>query len=232
MVRHGLGYCFAALLVLVVALPATAADEKQTAPSSGFLGDEAVYGHLESVKLKNGAEGKRWFGPSMNFQNYQKVLVEDVLLYPEPEPGPQVSEETLEQITKYLSDGLRRKVGSVVNLAAEAGPGVLRMQTAVTGVIVKTEGMKPYEVIPVAAVFGGLKAATGKRDMDVRVRVEARFVDSQSGELVGAAMRVLEGKELKGKKDQLQLEDVQDSLDDATDTASSVLSDILGPPKE
>jgi hypothetical protein len=222
-------FCAGMVLALAFAVSAVAEGEREgkAATNSGFLGDDSVYARLETVKLANGGEAKRWLGPSMTFSNYQKVLVDEVIMYPRAEPGPQVSQETLEAIQAYLSDGLRRKVGAAVSLATEPGPGVLRMQTAVTGVAIKTEGMKAYEVLPVAAVFGGLKAASGTRDMDVHVFAEARFVDSQTGELVGAAMRVLEGRDLKGKKDQLQLEDVKDSLDDATDGTSAVLADVL-----
>ncbi len=154
-------FCARVVLALAFAVCAVAEVEKEgkAGTNSGFLGDDSVYGRLEPVKLAKGGEAKRWIGPSMNFSNYQKVLVDDVAMYPRAEPGPQVSQETLEAITTHLSDGLRRKVGAVLSLATEPGPGVLRMQTAVTGVAIKTEGMKAYEVLPVAAVFGGLKAA-------------------------------------------------------------------------
>jgi hypothetical protein len=135
--------------------------------------------------------------------------------------------ETLDQIRSYLTEKLNAKVGAVLNVTTEPGPGVLRMQTAVTGVEIKTEGMKAYEVVPVAAIFGGIKALTGKRDRDVRVYVEAKFSDSQSGEVIGAALRKVEGEQLKGKKDQLELEDMQKSLDGATDDAQGFLSGML-----
>jgi hypothetical protein len=196
---------------------------KEEPTYSGYLGDE-VYGKLQEVELRKGVKAKRWIGPKLNFTNYQKILIDNVVLYPEPEPGPQVSAETLDQIRSYLTEKLNAKVGAVLKVTTEPGPGVLRMQTAVTGVEIKTEGMKAYEVVPVAAIFGGIKALTGKRDRDVRVYVEVKFSDSQSGEVIGAAVRKVEGEQLKGKKDQLELEDMQKSLDGATDDAQGFLS--------
>lgn len=195
--------------------------------NSGFLGDDAVYARLEDVKINKGSKAKRWIGPSLSLANYQKVLIDNVVLYPEPSPGPQVSAETLDKISAYLSEKLKEKVGAVLNLAEEAGPGVMQLQVAVTGVAIKTEGMKVYEVLPVAAIFGGVKAMTGRRDRDVHVFLEARMLDSQTGELIGAAMRRVEGEDLKGKKDQLSLADMQPALDQITDEAASNLSGML-----
>ena len=96
-----------------------------------------------------------------------------------------------------------------------------------TGVAVKTESMKAYEVVPVAAIFGGIKAMSGKRDRDVHVFLEARLVDSQSGELIGAVLRRVAGEDLKGKKDQLTLEDMQGSLDQVSDDAAGALGKVL-----
>ncbi len=215
------------LALLVVCSTGSVWAEDEKPQNSGFLGDDSVYAQLEEVELHKKVKGQRWIGPSLNISNYQSVLVDDVVLYPEPEPGPQVSAETLDEIRDYLTTELKKKISATLTLADAAGPGVLELQGAVTGVTVKTEGMKAYEVIPVAAIFHGIKAAAGKRDRDVHVFLEARLVDSQSGELVGAAMRRVAGEDLKGKKDQLTLKDMKDSLDQVTDDAAGTLSTVL-----
>jgi len=80
----------------------------------------------------------------------------------------------------------------------------------------------------VAAIFGAAKAATGTRNRDVKVFIEVKLVDSQSGELIGAILREAEGEDLKGKKDQLTLDDMRDSLDGMSDDGSAHLGDALG----
>ncbi len=214
---------FTVTLAILCAVPALAAGDELPA-HSGFLGDDAVYARLQEVEIRKGVNGQRWIAPSLNLANYKSVLVADVVLYPEPEPGPQVSADTLQEISSYLTEKLQSKVAAVLKTTDTPGPGVLKMETAVTGVVIKTEGMKAYEVLPVAAVFGAFKASTGKRNRDVRVFVESRFLDSESGELLGAVIRQLEGEDLKGKKDKLTLEDMQASLDELTDDASNGLS--------
>jgi hypothetical protein len=211
-----------ALITALCFISAGALAKDEATETSGFLGPE-IYAKLEEVKTRDGKKVKRWIGPSLSFANYQKVMVDEVVLYPKPEPGPQVSLETLEAIQKYTTHNLRERVGKVLNVAYEPGPGVVRIQMAITGVEVKTEGMKAYEVLPVAAIFGAAKAASGTRAMDVVAFIEAKITDSESGEIVGAALRRLEGEELEGKKDQLKLQDMQKNLDTAIGEASSTL---------
>jgi len=218
-----------ASLPLVCAIALTACSSlpaEKSAPTSGYLGKD-IYAKLEKLETDNNVDAMRWLDPRLNFTNYQKILIDNVVLYPEPVPGPQVSAETLEKIQAYLTQALVAKVSTVVEVTNEPGPGVLRMDTAVTGVEIKTEGMQVYEVVPVAAVFGGVKALTGTRARDVQVFLEVKFSDSQSGEVIGAAIRKIEGRQLEGMKDELELEDMQESLDTAIDDAQREISRVM-----
>lgn len=211
---------------VVAMFTATAWAEDQP-ENSGFLGDDSVYARLQEVEIHKGAKGKRWFAPHLNPENYQSALVDDVVLYPTPEPGPQVSAETLEDISEYLTSQLQGKIEKVIPRATTAGPGVLQIQAALTSVAIASEGLHAYELIPVSAIFHGVQAARGKRKQDVQVLVEVKLLDGESGELVGAVVRRIEGEELKGKKDQLVLADMQDSLNQVSDDAAGALSQIF-----
>lgn len=204
----------------------TAPKEAEIA-KSGYLGSDEVYDRLVETKTKNGKVVYRWRDSRLTKENFNSVLIEDVVLYPAPEPNEQVSEDTLRRISAYTTNLLKEKIGAIVPLADGPGPGVLVMQPAITGVVIQTEGMKAYEILPVAAVFGAAKAAAGKRAQDVFVRAEVRFVDSADGTLVGAAMRRVEGEELKGKKDQLEVEDMHDSLEHSTTEAASYIEHVF-----
>jgi hypothetical protein len=195
--------------------------------NSGFLGDDSQYSQLEEVKIRKGQKSQRWISPSLAEGGYKAVLVEDAVLYPKPEPGPQVSAQTLDTISDYLTSSLKIALSDSATLADSAGEGVLKMETAITAVEIATEGMKAYEILPVAAVFGAAKAAAGKRDMTVVVHVEVRLSDSVSGEVIGLAVRKVEGEDLKGKKDQLTLKDMQKNLDQAVKDAADTISGLL-----
>ena len=211
-----------AALFSVALSSATVADEDMS-DVSGYLGPD-IYKKLEDVEIRDGTKAKRWIGPKLSFANYKSFLIEDIIFFPEPEPEghPQVSEETLEQVRDLATTLLKAKVAEVLDLSEEAGPQVVRVQAAITGVSVETEGMKAYEVLPVTAIFGGIKAMTGTRDREVRIFLETKLSDSESGEVLGAGVRRLKGENLKGKKDQLTVEDMRKNIEQATDDAVSV----------
>jgi hypothetical protein len=205
----------------------TTAQKEAEIHKSGYLGPDEIYDRLVKTKTKSGKVVYRWKGPKLTKENFNSVLIENIVLYPKPEPTEQVSEDTLKRISAYTTNLLKEKIGAIVPLANEPGPGVLIMEPAITGVIIKTEGMKPYEILPVAAVFGAAKAATGTRAQDVLVQAEIKFIDSTNGELVGAAMRSIEGDKLKGKKDQLAVEDMHENLEHSTTEAASYMETIF-----
>jgi hypothetical protein len=70
-------------------------------------------------------------------------------------------------------------MGAVMTLSNDPGPQTVRVQAAITGVEIKTEGMKAYEVVPVTAIFGATKALQSLHWRRVR-RVRLEFL-SQGG---------------------------------------------------
>lgn len=215
---------FVALSAAVCSLPALA----EEAPKySGFIGDDSAYARLQEVKLHKGITAKRWFAPHLSPEHYQSAMVDDVVLYPTPQPTAQVSAKTLGDIRDYLSSQLQGKIATILPAASAKGAGVVEIQAAITGVAVKTEGLHAYELVPVSAIFHGVQAARGKRAKDVQAFIEVRLLDSESRELIGAIVRPVEGEKLKGKKDQLQLSDMENSLNQATDDASAALATIF-----
>ena len=80
-------------------------------------------------------------------------------------------------------------------LPPNARPLVTR--AAITGVNASNEGMKWYEIIPVAAVVGGVGAVTGHRDQDTELYVEAVLLDPTTNEPVARVVRKVFGNNWK-----------------------------------
>jgi len=215
--------CMALCLLLPMAGWSTAADKQ----FSGFLGPDENYARLQEAELKSGEKEMRWLSPKLNLANYKRVLLEPVGFYPEPEPNERVTAETLQQLQAHLDMRLREQVGEVLTLADSPASEVARIEAAVTGVAIKTQGMKAYEVVPMAAVMGGVKAASGKRKQDVSVFVEVRITDSENGELLGMVVRTVAGKPLKNKKTELKFSDIEADLDTAASDASEAIADSI-----
>lgn len=199
------------------------ADDKE---HSGYLGKE-YYDKMDKVKLDSGLKAKRWASDSFSSADYNTAIVDDVVFYPDPEPSDQVSAELLQEMKAYLTKELRAKIGSKVTLVNKPQKGAVRVSAALTGVVTDNENMKPYEIIPVAAIFAIATTATGHRDQEVHVFLEAKVTDSMTGETLVALVREIEGKKLKNKAQQLKMDHVQGDLDKISSDAETSLSEYV-----
>ncbi len=197
-----------AVLAACVLLLSAAAGPASAEEHSGFLGD---YSKLEKVEDALGVKRKIWVDAKFTGVNYQKILVEPVIFFPEPKPTEDVPEGVLKEILAYLDATLRKSIGAELPLVDAQGPGVVRLRMAITAVDVK-KGLKPWELLPTAMVMAGTKEATGRRKHDVEMFVESEMTDSVTHEKLALVVRQVKGVELKGK-DPLKLEDVQPQID-------------------
>ncbi len=132
-----------------------------------------------------------------------------------------------EAIAGYLTDSLRKNIGENVKVTDTAGPGVLRMQPAITAVVVKKEGLSAKDIIPVHLLFSAASAASGHMDEDVTAMIEVRVTDSVSGDYRAAVKLDLSGQKLKNKSAQLTLQDFQKSLDTGAAGGATAIQDAL-----
>ena len=216
----------AGLVVLFASVTSAVAADKEN--SAGFL-DPAVEAKLTEYKLSDGRKFNRWRSPQTTPANYKSIMVDRVIFFPSPSPGPQISSSTLDAIADHLTYTLRQKIGAKVPVVDNAGPGVLRLQAAITAVTAAPEGINsPVDVLPVMMLFSAASSAAGTKAEDVTAMVEMRVTDSVSGEYRAAGIMKLEGQQLKGRKDNLQLEDLQQALDLAAADSADILHDAVG----
>lgn len=196
-----------AALLAVAACSSNRVDPKDY---SGFLKD---YSRLQEAKSPSGDPVMRWIDPKVNINQYSQVFVEPSQFYPKPQPTAVISQQTLQEITRYFNEALRREMGSVMPLAKGPGPGVIVVRPAITAVSTSNEGLKPYEVIPIALIAAGVNTAMGGRDQDVDVGVEAAFLDGASQKVLAQVVRKGAGQELENDTQKLTLNDVKPVLD-------------------
>ncbi len=155
----------------------------------------------------------RWIDPNVKASQYTHVFIEPSQFYPKPQPTEVISAQTLGQITRYFNEAMRREMGSVLTLTKAPGPNTIVVRPAITAVSTSTEGLKPYEVIPIALVVAAVNTAAGGRDQDVKVAVEAAFLDGASQQVLAQVVRKGSGTELENDTQKLTLEDVKPVLD-------------------
>jgi hypothetical protein len=177
---------------------------------SGFLKD---YSLLKPAESATGAPVMRWIDPEVKLGKYTQVYIEPSQFFPPPQPTAVIPAQTLQAITRYFDTALRRELGKNLPLASGPGPDTLIVRPAITAVSTSTEGLKPYEVIPLALVAAAVNTATGGRDQNVEIATEAAFLDADTHKVLAQVVRKGSGTPLENDKTQLTLDSVKPVLD-------------------
>lgn len=86
------------------------------------------------------------------------------------------------------------------------------MYAAITGVSASDKGMQWYEVVPVAAVIGGVSAATGHRDQNSVLYIEAFLVDATTGRTEVKVVRKVFGEMLNNSSQKVTAADFNNAI--------------------
>lgn len=187
----------------------------EKAQYSGFLSN---YNNLQEVQTPSGGTAMRWVSPSWNPNAYDTVVFNKLELYPAPKPNERVNQQTLADIQNYMTSKAKASLGQKYRVvsntsSAPSGSRPLIMRAAITGVSAENEGMKWYEVVPVAAVVGATQAATGHRDQETILFIEAEFVDAKSNQTVAKVVRKVFGTALENESQKVTAKDFKAAID-------------------
>jgi hypothetical protein len=155
----------------------------------------------------------RWVDPQIDPDKYTHIYIEPTQLYPKPKPTVKIPQATLSGITAYYDQALRREAGKSLPLATAPGPGVLVMRAAITAVGSKTEGLKPYEVVPIALVAAAVSTASGIRDQETTLGTEAVFLDGGNNAVIAQVVRKGTGRPLSNDSQVMKPDDVKGVID-------------------
>jgi hypothetical protein len=182
---------------------------------SGFLNN---YNNLQEVKTPSGGTVMRWTSPSWNPNAYDTVVFNKLEFYPAPKPDERINQQTLTDIQNYMTSKARTMLSEKYRVvpsisSAPAGSKQLIMRAAITGISASNEGMKWYEVVPVAAVIGATQAATGHRDQDTNLFIEAELIDAKSNQTVTKVVRKVFGTTLENENQKVTAKDFNAAID-------------------
>ncbi|MEJ5056608.1 MULTISPECIES: DUF3313 domain-containing protein [unclassified Pseudomonas] len=182
---------------------------------SGYL---STYNNLQEFETPSGGTAMRWVSPSWNPNAYDTVAFTRLEMYPAPKPNERVNQQTLNDIQNYMTNKAKTTLGQKYRVvsspsAAPAGSKVLVMRAAITGVSASPEGMHWYEVVPIAAVVGGVSAVTGIRDEDTELYIEAEFIDAKNNQSVARVVRKVFGTTLENDKQKITAQDFKTAID-------------------
>jgi hypothetical protein len=198
------------LCVASIAMAGCASKITQPDEYSGFLSD---YSQLKEAKSPSGVEVMRWVDPQLDLNRYTAVYIEPTQFYPKPQATTKIPDSTLNGINTYFNQALKRELGKSLSLANGPGPGVMVVRAAITAVSSKTEGLKPYEFVPVALVAAAVSTGTGIRDQETTLGTEAQFLDGASGKVLAQVVRKGTGKPLSNDSQVMKADDVKGVID-------------------
>ena len=216
-----LGLMIGTLCIASIGMVGCASKVQQPDEYSGFLKD---YSRLKEGKSPSGAEVMRWVDPQLKINQYTSVYIEPTQLYPAPKPTEKIPQSTLNGITSYYDQALKREMSKSLPLASGPGPGVIVVRAAITAVSSETESLAPYEYILVALVAAAVSTASGIRDQETQLATEAVFIDGQSQDVVAQVVRKGIGKPLSNDSQVMRADDVKKVIDSwASDMHQSYL---------
>lgn len=224
-------YAGASAIAVAATLVAGCASDKGPTQSeySGFLGD---YSNLQQTQDPNGETFLRYVNPKLNPANYNAVIVEPLTMYPNAEPTDQLSQATIDQIRGYGTTCLRQAIASRVRVVNAPGPGVVKLQVAITGVASAAEGLKPYQVVPMAFVATMAVNTVAGAPQQAKLLIEARGTDSVSGEVLSKVVRTRTGERLQRVTSNMPVitfDSVKPIMDDWCDSVSKTVVQYVKP---
>ncbi|MCU1757083.1 DUF3313 domain-containing protein [Pseudomonas helleri] len=204
------GLMIGTLCLATLVLAGCASKVQQPDEYSGFLKD---YSRLKEARSPSGAEVMRWVDPTIKVDQYTSVYIEPSQLYPAPKPTEKIPQSTLNAITAYYDQALKREISKVLPLASAPGPGVIVVRPAITAVSSQTESLAPYEYIPVALVAAAVTTASGIRDQETQLSTEAVFIDGKNQHVIAQVVRKGTGKPLSNASQVMKADDVKAVID-------------------
>lgn len=150
----------------------------------GFLGGTCD-------RLAAGAEGQaalRYVNPNANWTQYKKLIIDPVTFW--GSDTSKVSAADQQTLIDFFSNVLREQLGTKFQLVDQPGPGVMRMQVALTDVEAATPGLRTISmIIPQARALNTLKyAATGTYAFVGEAQAEMKLTDAVTGQVLAEAV--------------------------------------------
>lgn len=209
-----------AAVALTIALAGCTSKTVSQSQYSGFL---SSYEGLEKVKTPSGATVQRWVATGFDVSQYDSVIVQPLSYYPQPRSTDRIDQTTLDAL---LSQANQQVGGAIaqrlpVVSAQAAGPRTLLFRGAITGVAAETQGLRPYEILPIALVLAGAVTAAGERDQNTELYLEGELVEFRSGKPVMRLVRKGFGKTLSDNQQKITAADMRPVIDQLTRDAIS-----------
>ena len=178
-----LGLC---LLTLSACTTTQKASVNQANLNCAFLGSDCsllTTGGKDQVSLRyvNSTPATPW-------SQYNKILIDPVTFW--GGSSTQISASDQQMLVNYFSQQLKEKLGKKFEIVNQAGPGVIKLDVALTDAEAATPVLRSISmIVPQAHMLSNLKyLATGTMPFIGAAQAEAKLTDSVSGQILALAV--------------------------------------------
>ena len=175
----------AASLLLVTACTTTQkAPLNQADVNCAFLGSECallIPGSKDQAAL-------RYVNPAAQWTQYNKILISPVTFW--GGDTTKLSAADQQMLVNFASQEFNKQLGEKFQIVNQAGPGVMKIDVALTDAETATAGLRSISIIvPQAHALANLKyLATGSMPFVGAAQGEVKITDSVSGQVLGMAV--------------------------------------------
>lgn len=208
------------LLSLVGCSVTQKAELKPGGLKCAFLGSDCS-------KLKPGSEDgvvMRYANPAAQWTQYNKVMISPVTFW--GGDTTQVSASDQQELVNYFNEKLKEKIGEKMQVADRPGPGVLKLEVAMTDAEAATPGLRSVSmIVPQAHMLSNLKyLATDTFPFVGGAQAEVKFTDSVTGQTLELAVDRRIGGGNVSNAFQWQWGDAQNAIDGWCEKVAAKLS--------
>jgi hypothetical protein len=141
--------------------------------------------------LKVGAKdqtGLRYINSTIKWNQYSKILIDPVTFW--AGNNSKISASDQQMLVNYFFQQLKEQLGTKFELVNQSGPGVMKLDVAMTDVETATPVLRSISmIVPQAHMIANLKyLATGSMPFVGSAQAEAKLTDSISGEVLALAV--------------------------------------------
>jgi hypothetical protein len=190
------------LAIVVIGIPLCATTGCTTAPkvtTSGFLSDYSVLSKDDPL----GFSDRLYVNSNFDHKAYDKFMMDEVVFFISEDAAYKgVPASDLTEISKHFYEAIIREMSTKYTHTDIPGPGVIRFRFAITD-LVPTEPISSTvsTIVPVGLVVSaGSRAVAGAHIGMGGASFEAEAHDSESNELLAAAIDAETGKKYKVSK--------------------------------
>ena len=175
-----LGLC---LLLLSACTATQKAAINQADVNCAFLANDC------SLLTPGGKEqaGLRYINPAAQWSRYNKILIDPVTFW--GGDSTQISASDQQMLVNYFSQQLKAQLGQKFEIVNQAGPGVMKLDVAITDAEAATPVLRSISmIVPQAHMLANLKyLATDSFPFVGAAQAEVKISDSVSGQILALA---------------------------------------------